>query len=442
VSAQTLITTERLLSSLRLLCGQPSHAGHSADLVATSEIVVSLLRGLQMEVVVVSTPTAPLIIARRNGRSPTTLLLYHHYDVAPPGPWRAWSHEPYQIAERDNALYGRGVAHGKGPFVAHCEAIYSLLQAEGELPCGVVFVVEGSALQGSPGLDMVVREKQDLLAASFCLAVAGDCDAQGRPFCYSGTKGRLQVRLHTHGPAYPLVSGLAASVRNPIWRMVSALASIKGDDEDIKIANFYESVEGPTREENNLLRKISLDEKGRLETWQLKEFMFGMSKAALIRAEVTLPTCNLVSLVTEPGGELPTLPSSASALLEFHLVPNQQPAHVFNLLREHLIARGFEDVVLEPFAGGYPPVRTAPDEPWLDRLATAGAPKNAPNPLTILPAGPFTLPLHFFADTLHIPVGVLGLAGYTNATRGPDERIMVDDLLQHSQALIELMSKV
>jgi acetylornithine deacetylase/succinyl-diaminopimelate desuccinylase-like protein len=441
VPAHSLITTERLLSSLRLLCSQPSHAGQSADLAATAEMVAAMLRSLHMTVAVVPTAAAPVIIGRRNGRTPNTLLLYHHYDVAPPGPWRAWSHEPYQLAERDEALYGRGVAHGKGPFAAHCEAIASLLQAGDELPCGVVFVVEGAALVGSPELDTVIREQRELLASAFCLGSAGDCTAQGRPFCYSGSKGMLQVRLQIRGPAYPLESGLAASVRNPIWRLVAALSCIKGDDEDIKIAHFYDSVEGPTREENILLRRVHLDEGGRLAAWQLNEFLFGISKAALARAEVTLPTCNLLSLVTEPVGDLATLPASASATLEFQLVPNQQPEQLLLLLREHLVARGFEDVLVDAFAGGYPPTRTPPDDPWLAKLALAGA-LNHDEPLPMLPAGPFNLPLQFFAETLKIPVASVGLAGYTSATRGPDEHIALDALVQHSQLLIELMNRI
>ncbi len=438
VSAPPLIAIDRLRKSLRLLCGQPSHPGQRADLVATSDLVATLLRSLRMQVAVVPTESAPVVIGRRSGRAPTTLLLYHHYDVAPPGPWRAWSHEPYQLAERDDAFYGRGVAHGKGPLVAHIEALYALLQAEGELPCGVVVVAEGAALLGSLNLASAIDERRGLLAAEYCLGSAGDRDAEGRPFCYSGSKGMLQVRLSVRGLAYPLASGLATSVRNPIWRLISALTNIKGDDEDIKISGFYDAVEGPTREENVQLRQLSLDERGRHLAWQTREFLFGLRGAALLRAEVTLPTCNLSAISSEPTSDLPTLPASASALLEFQLVPNQQPAAILELLREYLHMQGFEDVLVEPLLGGYPPVRSVGDQLLAAQLATVGA-AVYDQPLSVLQLGPFAQPLSLFASALGSSVAAIGLADYTSAIRGPDEHIELDHLLRHGQILIELM---
>ncbi len=100
-----------------------------------------------------------------------TLLLYHHYDVPPAGPWRAWHHDPFQLAERESKLYGRGVADGKGPLAAQLSAISALIAAEGELPCGVIFVVEGEGLIGSPNLGSVVAEHHKLLKAD---AMPGD----------------------------------------------------------------------------------------------------------------------------------------------------------------------------------------------------------------------------------------------------------------------------
>jgi acetylornithine deacetylase/succinyl-diaminopimelate desuccinylase-like protein len=99
------------------------------------------------------------------------------------------------MAEREGTLYGRGVADGKGPLAAHLSAIASIIQAEGELPCGVVVVAEGEGLIGSPNLGAVVAEAHGLLKADACLATGGERDADDRPFCYTGAKGMLQLRL-------------------------------------------------------------------------------------------------------------------------------------------------------------------------------------------------------------------------------------------------------
>ena len=173
---QAVISTDQLLSALDQLVGAPGNSGQAEELVAAAERVAALMRGHGLLVETIVTPGAPVVIGRRAGRQPFTLLLYHHYDVPPPGSWRAWHHEPFQLAEREAILYGRGVADGKGPLVAQLSALTALIEAEGELPCGVVMVAEGEGLIGSPHLGAVVAEHHALLKADACLASGGEHD--------------------------------------------------------------------------------------------------------------------------------------------------------------------------------------------------------------------------------------------------------------------------
>lgn len=438
MSAPARIVVDRLLGDLQRLCAQPASAGQNHELASAASVVADMLRQAGLSTKIIRTAGAPVVLGRRAGRSKFTLLLYHHYDVAPPGPWRAWFHEPFQLAEREEVLYARGVAHGKGPLVVHLQALRTLLDSEGELPCGIAIVVEGEGLAGSPHLAEVVASQADFLRADACLGSAGERDVNKRPFCYSGSKGLLDIELSTTGIAYPLLPGLAASVRNPAWRLVWALSHLKGEDEDIRINGFYDTVEGPNRNENTALRKTRLDEAGRLADWNLPEFLFGISGVALVRAEVTLPTCNLASFTVEPSGDFPSIPTAATARLDFQLVPAQHPDMVFNLVREQLIARGCLDIKVERQPGGYPPVRTDPEHPFVQHLCATGVPIYG-EPLTLLPLGPFTQPLHIFAEQLHTPVAVVALKRNDSAVRGPNEHLPINDLVQHGQILIELL---
>lgn len=438
MSAPPLPLTEKLTTLLRTLCAQPSTAGQIDDLVASAQLLATTLSRIGMQVDLVSTPGAPVLIARRAGRSPRTLLLYHRYDCAPPGPWRAWSHEPFQLAERDGALYGRGVAEGKGPLAAHIQALQSLIETEGGLPCNVVLIAEGDGLSGSPHLATALS---DPLHADLCLGSAGGRDVAGTPFCYSGSKGLLRVRLDASGSGSPLPPGLASSMRNPLWRLIWALANIKGDDEDIRIPGFYEGVEGPSRAENARLRQVALDEAGRLAAWGAPDFLFGMSGASLVRAEVTLPTCNISAISCEPAVELPLLPSSASALLDFQLVPRQEPAAVLVMLRDHLAERGFGDIGITPLPGGYPPAHSPSDAPTLAAVPAAGAAVYGATP-QMLPSGPFVLPLQILAKAGAATVATVGLARPDSSTIGPDEHIPAADLARHAQWLIELLCRM
>lgn len=430
--------TEQLIADLRLLCAQPSSTNQQDELTAAARVVADLLRQSGLEVRSVRTPGAPVVLGWRDGHVSPRLLLYHHYDVAPPGPWRAWFHEPFQLAERDNILYGRGVAHGKGPLVSHLHALRTLLQSEGELPCGLAVVVEGEGLSGSTHLADVLRQHADELCAGACLSVAGERDSHGRPFCYGGSKGLLRVRLSVRGASHSLPSGLSASVPNPVWRLIWALNHIKGEDEDIRINGFYDTIAGPGKGEREMLRKAHLDEQGRLAAWQIPSFLFGMSDAGLVRSEVTLPTCNISGLVVETSSDVAAIPVAASAQVDFQLVPDQHPQAILELLRMYLDDRNCSDITVEAAPGSYAPVRNSLDQSFIQRLSAAGE-RIYGESLSMLPIGPFVQPLSLFAEQLETPVAAVALSRHDSAMYGPNEHLPLDDMVRHSQLIAELL---
>jgi len=438
VTEPAFISTDRLVCDLDELIALPGSAGQDEALEAVAGRVAEMMRSCGLSVSTVTTPGAPVVIGRRAGRVPFTLLLYHHYDVAPAGPWRVWHHEPFQMAERDGTLYGRGVSEGKGPLAAHLNAIAALIEAEGELPCGVVVVAEGECLAGSPNLGPVVADSRALLQANACLATAGERDSRGLPFCYSGSKGLLQLRLRVTGADLPLPAGMAASVPNPLWRLIWALGQIKSDQEEILIGGFYDTIDGPSRLESRALRSTEVDEAARIAAWGIGQFLFDMSGAALVQSEVSLPTCNVTSVTTEPGGDTPAIPTAATARLDFQLVPRQHPQQILDLLEQHLAAKGLADVIAERLPGGYPAASTAFDHPFVMLVSDVGQHVYGA-PLTLLPRGPFSQPLFFFAESFGMPVAAVGCARPDSGAHAPNEHIPLPDLVRHGQMLIEVI---
>ena len=102
----------------------------------------------------------------------------------------------------------------------------------------------------------------------------------------------------------------------------------------------------------------------------------------------------------------------------------------------------FQDYYLgfiERLPGGYPPTRTEPEHPFVQHVCAAGIPVCG-EPFVLLPLGPFTQPLHTFADHLGTPVAVVALKRNDSAVHGPNERLPLEDLLRHGQLLMELSS--
>lgn len=435
----SLISTDMLVADLRHLCALPTSRDPN-EAQASASYLASLMRQRGLNSEIMATSGAPLVVGRRVGRSPFTLLLYHHYDYQPVGPWRLWNHDPFQLAERDGNLFGRGVADGKGPLAAHLGALAGVLAAEGELPISVIVVADGEATIGSPHLGSTVSQYRDTFRADVCLGTAGERDRHGRPICYNGSKGLLQARLTAIGANQVLPGGLAATVPNPLWRLVWALAAIKSDQEEILIDGFYDEVESPSRAENQAIRSVQLDEAGRLESWGLNRFLFDMTGKTLATAEASLPTCNVSAMTAEPESETAALPVVASARLDFQLVARQRPQVIFDLLRDYLKAKDFLDIDVERLVGGYPASTTPADHGFVEQVRAAGLASYGES-LPRLPLGPFSLPLFFFTEAYGIPAAVLGCARNESAIHGSNEHIPLTDLLRHGTMLADLLAQ-
>jgi cysteinylglycine-S-conjugate dipeptidase len=141
----------QLRQELADLVAIPSVSGAgmpAAPLQAAHDAVAGLLRDVGAEVRTLDLPdTAPIVF----GEIPApdgapTVLLYSHYDVVPAGPEEAWASPPFELTERDGALFGRGSADSKSNVIAHVGALRAW---GGRPPVGIKVVIEGQEEVGS-----------------------------------------------------------------------------------------------------------------------------------------------------------------------------------------------------------------------------------------------------------------------------------------------------
>src|SRR5258708_1587897 len=142
---------DHYLSELSELCAQPSISARKEGTKACAELVGRLLARHGLSVERHETPGNPVMVGRATGHWAGPLLCYNHSEVQPPEPLELWTTPPFEPTIRDGALYARGAADDKGELVARLAALDAVRAAHGgELPCNMLFVVEGEEEIVSP----------------------------------------------------------------------------------------------------------------------------------------------------------------------------------------------------------------------------------------------------------------------------------------------------
>jgi len=429
------------IAELSRLTAQPSVGAQNWGMRECADMVGEMLRKRGFQAEIIATEGAPVVYGERKGRSDKTLLIYNHYDVQPPEPLELWDSPPFEPEVRDGKLYGRGVSDDKGQLVARLFALDALLDADGELPCTVKFVIEGEEETSSAHLHSFVEENQDRLKADACLWEFGGVDQNERPMQYLGLRGICYVELTVESLSTDAHSGLGGSIfPNAAWRLVWALSTLKGPDEHIRLPGFYDAVIPPSPRDRELMEALPEAAGEYQERYGVKAFIKGLTGGAELQiAEVFEPTCTICGLTSGYQGQgiKTVLPAKASAKVDFRLVPDQHPEQVLEQLRRHLDAEGFADVQID-YLGGEIPARTDPDAPVVELIARTAEPVYGER-MQIVPLVGGSGPNHPFVHVLNLPVITAG-AGYPGTlAHAPNENIRLDLYLKHARHMVRFL---
>jgi acetylornithine deacetylase/succinyl-diaminopimelate desuccinylase-like protein len=321
----------------------------------------------------------------------------------------------------------------KAELVARIHAVRRLID-KGALPFNVQFVIEAESATGSPYIADLASATS---SASLVLWSGGAARHDGVPLLYTGVKGLLQVELHAEGARIPLPTSYAGVAPNPLWQLVSALASIKSVWEEVTIEGFYDAVTPPSDDALARVRDLDVGEAMRCSAWGVDHFSAGLRGPLLARVEAFSPNANL-SAITFTGNSN-SVPNRASASLQFQLVPDQRPDAIFDLLQAHLAAAGMASIRAQRLCGGYAPhagyesavVRTAIE-------ATHAVYGAAPHTVDL---APFSGPASLLVQP-GTPLLSCGLERPDSALYGPDESVALHDLRTHFDFLVELLQAV
>jgi acetylornithine deacetylase/succinyl-diaminopimelate desuccinylase-like protein len=318
--------------------GDPTYAG---DVRATAEWLAAHLHALGLESARVM-PTAghPVVYAEWQGAGAEkpTVLVYGHYDVVPALMEDGWDTPPFEPVEKDGKIYARGATDNKGQLFIHIKALESYLEACGEAPVNVKFLLEGEEEISSPNLTPFLKDHLDLLKADVCVISDTSMRTIEEPAITHSLRGMTYIEIEVEGPKEDLHSGLwGGAAHNPALALVEILGKLYNPDNTIAVPGFYDDVVPLTEAEREMIAKTALSEEQYKATTGVPA-TWGDAKYTIrerISARSTLDINGMWSGWTGPGPKT-IIPQKAGAKLSSRLVGNQDPNKIYALLKGYI----------------------------------------------------------------------------------------------------------
>lgn len=428
------------LAELQRWMRQKSISALDDGIAEMAALVRDDYRGLGcQEAELVPTSGHPGVWAWCDYGAPRTLVVYMMYDVQPVDPWN-WSSKPFEAAvvehEHGRAIVARGAVNQKGPQRAFLNAVASILAVEGRMPVNLMFAAEGEEELGSPHYPEVIAKYSDRMRkAAGVLFPATTQSPDGRVSLALGVKGILYFEMEAvggaqGGPARAEIHGsYKAVVDSPAWRLTQALASLTSrDGNTILVPGYYDAIRPPSTEEqqlvNGLLPAYLRSEPLLRRQLGVERWIDDWTGAQAQLQYLFNTTLNIDGLVSGYGGEgvKTILPHRALAKVDSRLVPNQRPEQQLALIRRHLDAQGFGDVVVRQLSG-YPPAQTSVSAP-LVRAAIGTYNRYGLSP-SVAPRMAGSAPYYVFTDQLGLPLIAAGI-GHGGGAHAPNEYLVVE----------------
>lgn len=412
---------ERVMDYVR----HPSISAHDIGIREVAALLVDHLKSLGMEAEAVPTANHPMVLGKRFvSEDKPTVLLYGHYDVQPPDPLELWESPPFEPTIRNGRIYARGIGDNKGQHFAQLLAIESYLAVHGELPCNIIFLLEGEEEIGSPQIASFVKENADRLQADLVVTSDGPLHESGQPIVTFGVRGVASFELRCKTAGRDVHSGnFGGIVPNAIWKLVQLLATMKNAEGEITIEGINEPVIPATNYERDAVSKLPLDLDQVKADLGLAE-LDGPKERGFFDRLMFHPTLTINGFHGGYGGPgmKTVLPCEAFVKCDMRLVEPLTPDYVYEKVRAH-VERYAPDVEFVPL-NSMLPSKTPMDSPFAKPITQAVEHARGVGPL-LYPSVGGSLPDYAFTKILGIPSFVVPYANADEANHAPNENLEI-----------------
>ena len=427
-----------LISDLQTLIRQPSVSAKNEGIEECAKLVQTLLKnsGINSELLRLKKGVAPLVYGEiKSKQNPKkTLMFYNHYDVQPAEPFNLWEFPPFSATRKGNKIFGRGATDDKGELITRIKAVEAYLKTTGDVPCNIKFVIEGEEETGSAHIEDYLKKYKKKFSCDGVIWEFGYVDAKNRPIIGLGMKGLLFVELSIRESIRDAHSSLAVLIKNPAWRLIEAVHTLRDSDGKILIKDWYKDVLPFSKKDLDIISKEPFDQNAFKKEFGVKSFVGNKKGLDAKKALVGGATCNIAGFISGYAGEgaKTVLPGNALVKIDFRLIPKMNPKKQVMLLKKHLKSKGFSDVKIKIFHGEAA-ARTDSSEPFVSQVKEAADKSFGTSILNVSNAG--TGPMYPFVDILKAPCISVGSTYMFSRIHSPNEFARIDLLKKTTKCM-------
>jgi cysteinylglycine-S-conjugate dipeptidase len=420
------------LVRIRSVSAEP---GAADDVRVAAEAVAELARAAgAADVAILSVAGgAPAVVAHWPAPDGApTVLLYAHHDVQPTGERADWTSEPFQPAERDGRLYGRGAADDKAGVMAHVAALRVF---EGRPPVGVTLFVEGEEEIGSPTFTRFLETYRDELAADVIVVADSVNWSIDTPALTTSLRGLVDGVVEVHVLDHAVHSGMfGGPVLDALTSLCRLLATLHDGNGDVAVPGLVQKKakevdypESRYRAEAGILDGVELSGTGSLgdRLW-------------------TKPALSVLALDATPVADAANvLVHAARAKVSLRLAPGQDPRSALDALGDHLRSHaefGAEVTFTDGALG--PPCELDTSKPAYDAARDAFADAFGKPPVELGLGGTIPFIAEFATTFPDAAVLVTGVEDPDSRAHGADESLHLGQFAKVCLAEVLLLDRL
>jgi len=417
---------------------------HDGDTRACAQWLSDHLKRLGFEAKLVDIGGQPIVHASRKGKSSRCVMIYGHYDVQPEDPVDQWQTPPFEPTIKGGILYGRGATDDKGQVFTHVKAVESLLKTEGQLPCEVVFLLEGEEESGGDALGRYVTQVRNELRPDAIVISDTTMYDENTPAITYGLRGIVAFEFTVKGPASDVHSGAyGGAIANPATVVAQILAQCVSQDGKVLVPHFYDDVAPLEDWERECFRKLHFNEEALARELNVPR-LHGESGYSTLERLWTRPTFEVNGLFGGYQGQRSKtiIPASATAKVSVRLVPHQSLDRIRDLIFEHIRSVCPDTVRLELTQfGASPPVLFDVNSPII-RASQEALRRGFGHDAVFIRCGGSIPVVNTFVEQLNCPVVLMGFGLDSDRPHGPNEHFSLDSFIRGTKAAAALLQTI